>query len=463
MKLKHTKTIILTILIITLLFSSCTSEVSYIDDLEDDSPLRVYLLVNDRLDQLIVRDYGRSYNYSGALRWLEMITFDDAETMYDQLVKEMYAGGGPDIIVINSISSRYLDLYKIAQQNAFADMDILIENSEDFDLNDYNHLAMDTGIINGKRIMMPMGYNVNFSMGMEECFDYYNIKIPDKLTLPRYLDTIEEYYNKTPNMPVMLGIDEVCLLSQFFDMGQLIEKTDELKRLLDIIKIEHDRKTGFQMMDLDHAEWPYNFIQAHNWVYKNKFLFIDQVGQKESIPSRRFHLEYNVIETYWERKMLWFPQPFRENQPKEAYVEYGFVINSNSKHKNEAFKFIEFALSIIKQTTTNTINNPVRKDSFDKRKLEFDNGLNISYSDPWGFGGQGGPDYIPDEKYVPKEMVDEFMTYIENVDEFKYIGHFKYIYYNIMQSSIEDYYKDYITFDEMLDEINNKLKIYYSE
>jgi hypothetical protein len=404
-------------------FSEVTT---YVDDLEDDAELSVYLVgrgwhkksFTDLLDLYMYDDYQYMFNYKRS-RQLKFTFFDDAEAMYNQIFKEMmFKGEGPDIIVINSLSGRYLNLYKLSQQNAFADMDILIEDSENFDLNDYNPLVMDTGIINGKRIMIPIGYNVNFCVGMEECFNYHNIDIPDKLTMESYLDTIEEYYSKT-DMPVLMGIDEAYLLSQFFDMGEPIEKTDELRRLLDVLKIERERELDFRIIDLDNAEWSYNFIKAHDWLYNNRLLFLGQVGQRENIPFRRFHLNYNVIETYWGRKMLWYPQPFQENQPVEAYVEYGYVINNNSKHKNEAFEFIEFVLSKIKQTTTNTMYFPARKDSYDERKFQFDK-LNISYGTPFA------PDPIPDEKYVPKEMVEEFTAYVDSAEEFEYIGHFKF-------------------------------------
>lgn len=470
MKLKQFLLLLFSIIILVFGLMGCAIDVTtYVDNIEDNAPLSMYLVgrgwkkksLDDILDEIIYEDYRKMFNYKRS-RKLKFKIFNDAETMYNQITKEMYAGRGPDIIVINSLSSHYLDLYKASQQDAFTDMDILIENSESFNLNDYNPLAMDTGIINGKRIMIPMGYNVNFSVGIKECFNHYNLEIPDKLTLESYLDTIEEYYSKT-DMPVLLGIDEACLLSQFFDMGELIEGTDELRRLLDIFKTERERKISFPIMDLDHAEWPtFSFLQAHGWVYNNKLLFLGQVGQWESIPSRRFHLQYNTIEAYWDQEMQWFPQPFKENQPVEAFVEYGFVINNNSKHKNEAFEFIEYVLSEIKQSTVNIIHNPIRKDSFDIRKHEFAKGLDISCEDP-GFGRIGHPDWIPDEKFVPKEMMEEFSTYLESAEEFEYIGQFKYIYYNIMQPSIEDYYKGYITFDALINDINSKLKIYYSE
>ena len=451
-----------TTLVLLMLAGCVTKEANYTDEVEDKSPMEVYLLGGERLDSLIARDYSVAYNYTHQ-RPIKTTTFADAETMYDQIMIEMYAGGGPDIILINGASSQYLNLSKLSDQNAFADMDILIEKSESFDLNEYNTQAMDTGVINGKRIMLPMEYSVNYCVGIEECFDHHEIEVPEKLTMDSYLSTIEDYHKKNSNAPALLGIDEEYLLSEFYKEGEKLEKSDELRRLLDILKTEHERIVEFGLRDVSRSEWPYAFIDAHDYMYNNRFLYIGAVGQREDVYFRMFHLQYNTIKNYWEREALWFPQPFREGKPVEAYVEYGFAINNNSSHKNEAFNFVEYSLSKLKQTTANTIHFPVRKDSMDERKQEFSRGLNISYCDPWGVGAYGvHPDLIPDEN-VPEEMTEDFATYVDSAEEYRYIGHFKYVYYSIMKPSIEDYYRGYMSFDALIDEINNKLEIYYSE
>ncbi|MCK5129047.1 MAG: extracellular solute-binding protein [Clostridiales bacterium] len=453
------------VLLLVLGFMGCAAEnTAHEDYLEEKQSISVYLLFPDRLSRLFPIDFNRSFYsiYYKRRVWLQPTFFYDAKAMYDQILKEMYLGEGPDLIVINGTSSKYLNLNKLSQQDAFADMDILIENSETFDLNDYNSLAMDTGIINEKRIMIPMGYNVNSMIGLKECFQYHDIKIPEELTLTNYMDLIEEYYSKT-SAPAWLGINEEYLLSQFIDIGEQIEKTDELKRLLDILQIEHNRKLNTYMIDFEHAEWPYNFINAHDYFYNKKLLFLGPVGQRERVHFRMFSMQYNTLENYWNRKVILFPQPIPVNEPTKAYVEYGFVINNNSKNKNEAFSFIEFVLSEIKQTTGSTIDFPVRKDSFETRKQEFEEGINVSYADSLGIGAYGiHPDFIPNE-FVPKEIVKELTTYVESAEDFEYIGHYKFIYYNILQPSFEDYYEDFVTYDEMIDDINNKLKIYYNE
>lgn len=460
---------VMIILAIVMLSGCATQVVNYVDDPEDDSPIRIYVLSDrvkgfiDYLDNLIYSDFQNGFNYSHDYR-LRVTCFEDADTMYTQILDEMFKGGGPDIIVINSLSGRYLNVDKLTPQNAFADLDILLENNGNIDLNDYNTEVMDTGIIHGKRVILPVGYNVNYTVGIQECFDEHNLEAPKEMSMTSYLDTLEEYYKKSSLSPAMLGIEESYLISQFFEMGGELEKSDELRRLLDVLKIEHQRNANMVMHDLRSADFPKRFIDEHGWFYDNGLLFMDQTGQRY-MTTRRFHLHYNTIETYWGRNMVWFPQPFREDHPVEAYVEHGFAINNNSKHKNEAFEFIELVLSETRQFTAHVMHYPVRLDAYQKELEVFTKGLNLSYPDYWGIGGAGypHPDYIPDEKFLPTKMADEFLDYVTSPEKYTFMGHFDYIYYNVMEPSIKDYYKGHMSFDALVEEINDKLVIYYSE
>ena len=453
--------LLVTILItIALTVSGCAT--SKVDDDNDEPKLSMYLLAGERLDYLFIVDYLRTYEYMYK-KWTTCSGFEDAETMYDQIRKEIYAGRGPDVILINSATSQYLDLYKLSESDALADLDTLIENSETFNLEDYNEKAMDTGVINGKRIMMPVEFGVNYCVAIEETFDHHEIDLPETLTLTSYLDTLDEYYSNVEERPAMLGFEEEHLLAQFYTVGEYLEKSEELKRLLDTMKIERDRSRYGGQYNFERAEWVHYFLDAHQWFYTNRYLYLGPVGRREDVYYRMFHLQYNTIQKHLEKNIAWYPQPCREGGSSQAYVEYGLAINNNSKHKEEAFEFIEIILGKIKQTTANTIHFPVRKDSLEDRNKEFRKGLNISYLDPLGFGAYGvHPDVFPDES-IPDEVTQDFIAYVEGVEEYKYIGHFKFVYYTFMKKSINDYYKGYITYDELIDEINNKLKLYYSE
>jgi hypothetical protein len=100
MKLTKTIPLIIIIIILILLFTSCTTEVSYIDDVEDETPLRIYLPIPYNHFWKDNIDYYNKKNKSN--RKIEIIEYnrDDIENMSKHIFDEMILGKGPDIIAI---------------------------------------------------------------------------------------------------------------------------------------------------------------------------------------------------------------------------------------------------------------------------------------------------------------------------------------------------------------------------
>jgi multiple sugar transport system substrate-binding protein len=446
MNLIKTITLIITIAIITLLFSSCTSKASYIDDVEDEAPLSIYLLQDDYFDSLM-KDHIQAYNRLKPKenRPIEITEFKSEEDMYARILNEISAGKGPDIISTNTKTDKYIDINKISKQNCFADIDILIENSNDFNLDDYNKTVLDAGIIDGKRVFMPLSYKVEYLIGVEECFKNNNIEIPDKLTLDIYLNILEQYYQNKTNKPTKTGkIEIINLLSTYFEYGKPLEKSDKLLRLFKLLKIENEKELTY-IEEFDPISYYEKFIN-NNSLFMKPF----HMGY---IQFRRLYEHYNVIENRFQSNIIVFNQPFYITK---SYIENIIAININSKHKNEAFDFVQFMLSEhVQSNSFKMIDLPVNNDSYEYEVYNLVNniiGQDIFFT--------AIVDYPSD---IPEKTKNDFIEYIESAETCEYIGNLRYVYHNIMSKSIEDYYNDRLTFDEMIDEINNKLSIYYSE
>lgn len=455
MKLKHTIAFILTIVIITLIFSSCTTEVSYIDDVDDNTPLRIYLPVPFNYFWKDNIDYYNNIKNKGN-RKIEIIEFsrDNIEGMYEQILNEISLGKGPDIIAIDEFTDNYIDICKISKQNIFADMDILAENSKDFKFNNYNKIALDAGILDGKRAFMPLSYKVDTLVGVEECFSGNNLKIPDDLTLDAYLDLIEEYYQNTTR-PAMLGLDPVYLLAECIEIGKPIEKTSKLQRLFHILKIENQRLKQVNYSD-DPKYYFNNCGRGYHAIFNFWGMFIDNNLLFKKIDRRNvffcLHEYYNIIQNVHNSNMVIFKQPHDVDSATKSYVSEGIAININSNHKNIAFEFVEFMLSKdVQSDKFKMLHLPVNEESLEDGKKNFIEGYQYFKSD------------LLNEIQIPKKMVDDVIEYVESVETCEYIGNLRYVYHNILSESIESYYKDFITYDEMIDEINNKLSIYYNE
>ena len=155
--------ILIIALFTSLILASCTQKDPYLDDDEDDTPLQVYLIYYDFYQKDAINKYNGAID-DGIIkgRKIEITEFEmeEIENMYDRISSEIMSGEGPDIIFFGGIADYYLDLAKMAKQDAFADMNVLIEKSETFSFDDYNKSALDAGIVGGKRVMMPLSYKV---------------------------------------------------------------------------------------------------------------------------------------------------------------------------------------------------------------------------------------------------------------------------------------------------------------
>jgi ABC-type glycerol-3-phosphate transport system substrate-binding protein len=173
----------------------------------------------------------------------------------------------------------------------------------------------------------------------------------------------------------------------------------------------------------------------------------------------RLYENYNVIENKFQSKIVVFNQPTHKTSPTKSYIENGIAlaININSKHKNEVFDFVQYMLSKQVQSARYKMTDlPVNNDSYEEEINNFVDNKVAGYD-------QYISHFVNNQSYVPEKMKNDFIEYIESAETCEYIGNIKFVYHNIMNESIEDYYNDRLTFDEMIDEINNKLSIYYSE
>ena len=454
--MKKIAVIILCILLLTPAFTSCASQDIYVDDIKDETPLSIYLLeANDWADDdgpTLIGDHIKQYGYKKeeGLRDIEITWFasEDIGAMYERIKNEMTLGKGPDLILIEPNTCKYLDLYKM---DGLADMDRLIANSESFNLEEYNQLVMDAGIINGTRVMIPWSYMFYLFEGHAEAFERCNVSIPDELTMESYCHMLEEFYQKVEHEPAMFGvpndedwIEANLLYPQFLELGELLESSEEFKKLVDLMKVEYQRKMNQEQVEFRD--------------YDNRFYSSNSVLRRygDYFSFYGLHTAYNFTVLYYEKEMLLLKQPLREGMGvNKANVQWGMAININSVHKNEAFKLIEYLLSTnIQNSRVKMIDLPVNIKGFEKQARLFKKGYgpNVSLEH-----------LIPNQTAIPEALRNEHMQFIESADTCEYIGDKKYIYYNIMWPSIEGYYNDLMTFDQMIDEINNKLEIYYTE
>lgn len=447
--LKKVALFIAAFLVLTAL-SSCTllqsTETAYIDDVDDDGPLKIYLLnfVSDN-ERIVIKQYN-SIAARGLIDSPEIeITEFEIEQMEDmnkQIATEMMAGKGPDIIFIDYPYCSKNDFVKISANNAFADMDILAKNCETFNFEDYNEMVMDASVINGKRYMMPISYTVPYVITTKEVFEKNNIELPEKLDFENTLSIITEYEMNNP----MDNYGFIYYLQDdIFSLG-----TSKVSLDSDIFKKYNERHRRL------HIERN-NSVPVDNITEKvcdaEELLYFEYFSWQPNNQYNVFSYLYNKANNYSQNNIVFLEMPCNHDGVTKAFIDKAIAINSNSKHKNAAFKFVEYLMSYGINIGVDIANLPVNKKAYEEYKRRF----TTETKDIFGLDNAL-------EQVIPSDLAEDCINIIENVSTCEFIGQAQAIMgHEEMRKPFYDYWMQETDYDTMIKELKSKLDLYYSE
>ena len=90
---------------------------------------------------------------------VEIVSFDTSEALETRLASELPAGGGPDVILFNRMTSG-LDLRKLALSGRLLPLDDYFAADESFDREKYYDCVLDAGRIGDVQYTVPIGFTV---------------------------------------------------------------------------------------------------------------------------------------------------------------------------------------------------------------------------------------------------------------------------------------------------------------
>ncbi len=399
---------------------------------EEEVVTTIYLLDRDRFVSSNIPNYNVFSRKQNRRIEVHEFTMDQKGDMYQKITQEILAGKGPDIIYLNSYTDWYLDIHRLVERGALADLDVLIANDDDFHMEDYNSTVMEAGILDGKRAIMPMSYHVGYLLGIQENFDFHGITLPEHWTMEEYLSILESYYEATSKEPAMLGLHPIRCLKDVINGGDLME--DEFIRMAKIFKEEYIRYRN--------ANIPLMSIPEYFGMYcKNNYLFIEPKLQGGS-EFINLYCTYNFIAEQQSHMVIL-------DIPNEYYLAHGFLINNNTKHKDAAFDFIQYMLSEEVQTVEIAEFQflPVNKQAYESAKTTF---VEADY-------------HIGEMLPVSEANQTQFFEIYNGIDNCRYLGHETFLYHNFINGVLLDYYDDKIDEQGLLDSIRSKLFIYSTE
>ncbi len=147
--MKRWMTRILCIAAAGIFLSGCSKTIE-----QKNESLHVYAVYNDTLMRLAVDKFKNAYPDIPVIftEREETINQDEIYEYNQQLAAQLMSGEGADVFFLQS----YWDIDKMLAAGAFADLTEIYESSDVFHDGDFRTGIMDTGIVDGERVFLPM-------------------------------------------------------------------------------------------------------------------------------------------------------------------------------------------------------------------------------------------------------------------------------------------------------------------
>ncbi len=358
------------------------------------------------------------------------------EVTSETLNAEMIAGKGPDIFIFNSDS--LLNYRSFLERGAFADLNEWIGKDTDFDLSQYHSVVFDSGMYQGERAYVPIGYIPDYFYTTEELCDEYQIVLPeDGFTIAEMADLMSGYLEREQK-PLFntSGWFMMDYAEQFIDYENKTANFDseEFRNGLRVAKRIADNPNEAYFSD-DLLDQTVLGKTGGRWSY--------------SEPLSRLRVFGNDLE-----ELSYTPKIYgikaSDGNSYTASATYCFAINANSEQKEEAYQILK---QLLGETTQNdqffssVFGIPVLNSAADALLAEA--------QEPWPEGRSNA--LVP----LSEEVADSFQKIIDGIGNCRMFDMAWVI--DIMQQPYQDYLDGKITEDQLIQTIQQKTNLALKE
>ena len=365
---------------------------------------------------------------------------DSDQEATQQMLTEVMAGAGPDLIFFNSND---MDIEKMVRRGVFADLEPYFE-ADNFDWSGYNQAVMDAGVWDGQRLVIPLEYNFPMLYTSQSALDETGFSIENCDTFDGLLDEIEAMQTDPSQTRDVFrtkftfydfahyaGISYVDYDRQKADLS-----SPELKRGAEI----YTNLSGLDLPILDDG------INGAADIRDGKALWNCPFP-----PVDGFYTGPEVINTFDDAVMM----PIRDvNGGIQAEVTWAVAVRNNSPNLQNAYEFIKYLLSEEYHTET-----------LGYRWLYYSvlDSANEAYFQDTVYN-RAAPLVPPENSYgldsvdVRQEDFDELMGYTRQITG----AYFSCVETNFMRN-MRDYISGEVSYEEAIQEAERQMNLYLSE
>lgn len=343
------KRYIILVLIITTILSVVACSTS--NDIEDSNKNKTVKAAEIKIDVMKTENYILAailkFNESHKnvkINYGDVITFND--DYRNKYITHLAVGEGPDIIRIEPIL--FSSANKTANSGLFYDLNKLIKKDKDFKLSDYNNKVLESGVFDGKRYFIPLGYSFNafFTKG-DALKDNGFTTEGDGWTLANFADEAYSYTQKNKDKRKFFMVTTYLPLSQVIQISGLNfinfkdkKATFESPEFIDLLNIYKKLNTTVQSTKKLTMSGTYG---------DDSFEKTTQCPEFENDSALIMH--NRVLYPMWFRDTInkktnvyLFPQ-YTSKKSITLEPMLSLAINAKCEYKDEAYEFIKMLLS----------------------------------------------------------------------------------------------------------------------
>lgn len=432
---------------ILLLFPVVLSGCQSANSSDEQEQILVYLPGSSYLGE-VIRKYNRylvDNNYENRYK-INVKLFDDKKenTSITKMVTEIMAGAGPDIIALETD----IPFEKLMQQSIFADINEMIENDtseEKLDLSVYNSAIMDSCVVDGKRLMIPLAFSLNVMSAPSDLCSEYNIPVDKGLSYSNSPEALKDYLEKTKESKELTVFGDfkaqlLNLIDDYVDFG-------ESKVYFDTPQFQNDFKELCKL-NIDNNSDNSNKDNKRG-IYRDPYSFFENFyGSSSSLfqPVFDSFFGFDVFSGSDSHELI--NGINKSESDIKATVKYAMAVNANSNKKQEVLEFIKYALSQHIQTDWMNGYMPVNNQSF---------GMKLYYST------------LEQNRYLGNdsdgsnsaEFVEKFLTLVDGVNVCNIPN--SYYHNNIIGDIVDDFISGKISEQKFLNQLKSKTNIFVNE
>ncbi|QNU67318.1 extracellular solute-binding protein [Ruminiclostridium herbifermentans] len=324
--------------------TSCSNEEAVRDESkakESKAEIKIDVMKNEHYLLAAISEFNETHD-NVRISYDDLINFN--EEYRNKYITSLAVGEGPDILRIEP--RLFVAVNKMVNSGIFYDLNKLIDKDKDFKLSDYNQKVLESGVFNGKRFYIPLGYDFStfFVKGGTLKENGFTTEGPN-WTLANFADEAYSYTQKNKGKGFIVtwdfALSDIVKISGInfidyvkkdakFDSSEFIELINIYKKLNSTVILAKDVSASYTGSE-DLLE-----ISTVCPEFENGTALI----MDNSVASPMWFRDFINQKT----NLYLFPQ---YTSKKTILLEpmVSLAINSKCIHKDEAYEFIKLLLS----------------------------------------------------------------------------------------------------------------------